>query len=131
MKILTTILFVLTFAIPGYSAPRDAAWTQVKQQLGKDLPKSAVEVLKTIDTKARAEKAWPEAVRATAQRVLLEGRIAEGKDAIGRIKGMDAELATAPAEMQPLLQTLQALWLWEYFYQNRWQFMQRLSLIHI
>jgi hypothetical protein len=125
MKILATFLFVLTLVIPGHAAPRDAAWTQVKQHLGKDLPKSAVAVLKTIDQQARAENAWPEAVRATAQRVLLEERIAEGKDAIGRIKGMDAELATAPAEMQPLLQTIQALWLWEYFYQNRWQFMQR------
>ncbi len=125
MKILATFLFVLTLTIPGCAAPGDAAWTQVKQHLNKDLPKSAVAVLKTIDQQARAERAWPEAVRATAQRVLLEGRIAEGKDAIGRIKGMDAELATAPAEMQPLLQTIQALWLWEYFYQNRWQFMQR------
>ncbi|MEI6675432.1 MAG: alpha-2-macroglobulin family protein, partial [Verrucomicrobiota bacterium] len=125
MKTSSIPAVLLLTTLIGYAAPRDAAWNQVKQHLSRDLPKSAVEVLKTIDTQARAEKAWPEAVRATAQQVLLEGRIAEGKDAIGRIKGMDAELATAPAEMQPLLQTLQALWLWEYFYQNRWQIMER------
>ena len=125
MKTLNTSLLVLMSTLLGFSAPRDAAWNQVKQHLAKDLPKSAVEVLKTIDQQARGENAWPEAVRATAQRVLLEGRIAEGKDAIGRIKGMDAELAKAPEPMQPMLQTIQALWLWEYFYQNRWQFMLR------
>ena len=125
MKTSSIPAVLLLTTLIGYAAPRDSAWNQVKQHLNKDLPKSAVAVLKTIDQQARAEKAWPEAVRATAQRVLLDGRIAEGKDAIGRIAGMDAELTTAPAEMHPLLQTLQALWLWEYFYQNRWQFMQR------
>ena len=125
MKLVTTGLLVLMSTLLGSAASRDAAWTQVKQHLNKDLPKSAIEVLNTIDAQARAENAWPEAVRATAQRVLLEGRIAEGRDAIGRIKGLDAELATAPEPMQAPLQTIQALWLWEYFHQNRWQFMQR------
>jgi len=125
MKALSTSILLIMSTLFGYSAPRDTAWNQVKQHLSKDLPKSAVEVLKTIDQQAREEKVWPEAVRATAQRVLLEGRIAEGRDAIGRIKGMDVELANAPEPMQPMLQTIQALWLWEYFYQNRWQFMQR------
>ena len=125
MKTLTASLLLLMSTLPGFSAPRDAQWDQVSKHLAKDLPKSAIEVLTTIDTQARAENAWPEAVRATAQRVMLEGRIAEGSDAIGRIKGLDPELAKAPPEMKPLLQTLQALWLWDYFSQNRWQFMQR------
>ncbi|MCX6879017.1 MAG: MG2 domain-containing protein, partial [Verrucomicrobia bacterium] len=125
MRALKTPLLMLMSTLLGNAAPRDAEWNQVKQHLAKDLPKSAITVLTTIGQRARDDMAWPEAVRATAQRVLLEGRIAEGKDAVGRIKGMDAELATAPAPMQPLLHTIQALWLWEYFYQNRWQFMQR------
>ncbi|MEO0017999.1 MAG: hypothetical protein RLZZ522_1282, partial [Verrucomicrobiota bacterium] len=125
MKALTASLLILISTLPGFSAPRDAQWDQVAMHLAKDLPKSAIEVLTTIDIQARAENAWPEAVRATAQRVMLEGRIAEGRDAIGRVTGLDPELAKAPPEMKPLLQTLQALWLWDYFYQNRWQFMQR------
>ena len=125
MKTFKTVALILMSTLVGFSAPRDAQWEQVKKHLSKDLPKSAIEVLTEIDQQARAENAWPEAIRATAQRVMLEGRIAEGRDAIGRIKGLDAELAKAPAEMKPLLQTIQAVWLWEYFYQNRWQFMQR------
>jgi uncharacterized protein YfaS (alpha-2-macroglobulin family) len=125
MKTFNTITLLLMSTLAGFSAPRDAQWDQVKKHLAKDLPKSAITVLTTIDQQARAEKAWQEAVRATAQRVLLEGRIAEGRDAIGRIKGLDPELAAAPAEMKPLLQTIQALWLWDYFSQNRWQFMGR------
>ena len=50
MKTLTTSLLLLMSTQLGYSAPRDAAWNQVKQHLGKDLPKSAIELLKTIDT---------------------------------------------------------------------------------
>lgn len=125
MKTLTATLLLLISTVPGFSATRDAQWDQVNKHLAKDLPKSAIEVLTTIDQQARAEKAWPEAVRATAQRVMLEGSIAEGRDAIGRVKGLDPELAAAPPEMKPLLQTIQALWLWDYFSQNRWQFMQR------
>jgi uncharacterized protein YfaS (alpha-2-macroglobulin family) len=125
MKPLKTITLILMSTLAGFSAPRDKEWSQVRKHLDKDLPKSAIEVLTAIDQQARAEKAWPEAIRATAQRVLLEGRIAEGRDAIGRITGLDPELATAPPEMKPLLQTIQAVWLWEYFYQNRWRFMGR------
>ena len=125
MKTFRLLTLLLMSTLTGFSAPRDNEWAKVRQHLKKDLPKSAIEVLTTIDQQARAENAWPEAIRATAQRVMLEGSIAEGRDVIGRIKGLDAELAKSPPEMKPLLQTIQAVWLWEYFYQNRWQFMQR------
>ena len=86
----TSCLILALSTLLGSAAPRDAEWGQVKQHLAKDLPKSAIAVLTTIDQQARAESAWPEALRATAQRVLLEGRIAEGRDAVGRIKGIGA-----------------------------------------
>lgn len=125
MKTLKTAALLLMSALPALSGPRDDQWSQVRKHLDKDLPKSAIEVLTTIDQQARAEQAWPEAIRATAQRIRLTGSIAEGRDEIGPIKGLETELATVPAPMKPLLQTIQALWIWEYYYQNRWQFMQR------
>ncbi|MCF7730995.1 MAG: hypothetical protein K9N23_04880 [Akkermansiaceae bacterium] len=125
MKPLKTAVLLLMSAIPAFSGPRDAQWSQVRKHIDKDLPKSAIEVLTAIDQQARAEQAWPEAIRATAQRIRLAGAINEGRDEIGPIKGLEVELATVPAPMKPLLQTIQALWIWDYFYQNRWQFMQR------
>lgn len=125
MKPIRTAILLLMSAIPSFSGPRDIQWSQVRNDLDKDLPKSAIEKLQTIDQAARAEQAWPEAIRATALRLRLAGRIAEGRDEIGPIKGLEAEMAVVPPPMKPLLQTVQALWIWEYYYQNRWQFMQR------
>ena len=38
---------------------------------------------------------------------------------------MEAEIARAPKEIVPLLDTLLANWYWHYFQNNRWRFMQR------
>ena len=125
MKPIRTAILLIMSAIPSFSGPRDSQWSQVRKDLDKDLPKSAIEKLQAIDQAARADQAWPEAIRATALRLRLAGRIAEGRDEIGPIKNLDAEMANTPPPMKPLLQTVQALWIWEYYYQNRWQFMQR------
>jgi hypothetical protein len=119
------LLSVMLACSPLLAGPRDAEWKKVEDYMNKDLPKSAITELAAIDAKARAEKAWPEAIRATAQRVKLEGTIEEGADVIGPIKRLEKELEAAPEEMKPLLQTIDALWLWSYFTQNQWQFMQR------
>ncbi len=54
----------------------------------------------------------------------LEGNI-QGNKAEENIVRLEAEIAKAPAEMKPVLQTLLAHWYWSYFEQNRWRFMQR------
>ena len=110
---------------PLMAGSRDEEWKKVEDFMNKDLPKTAIKELLAIDAKAREEKAWPEAIRATALRVKLQGTIEEGADVIGPIKGLEKELAAAPEEMKPLLQTIDALWLWSYYTQNQWQFMQR------
>ncbi|MCX6878224.1 MAG: MG2 domain-containing protein, partial [Verrucomicrobia bacterium] len=125
MRLLTSFLLVLASALSAHSAPRDAQWQQVSEYFDKDRPKSAIKVLTTIDQQARAEKAWPEAIRATAEHALLEDRVAGGRDSLGRIKTLDAELATAPKPMRLLLQTIQAIWLARYFDNNRWSLLDR------
>ncbi len=117
-------IFFMTVGLV-FGGPRDAEWKKVEEAAEKDLPKTVIELLKPIEAQARAEKAWAEAIRANAQRVLADAKINEGIDVIGRIKAMDQELLTAPAEMKPMMQAIQALWLWNYFSQNQYKFMQR------
>ena len=123
--VMKRILSFMLVCSPLLAGPRDAEWKKVEDYIKKDLPKSAITELLAIDAKARAEKAWPEAIRASLQRVKLEGNIEEGADVIGSIKTLEKELAAAPVEMKPLLQTIDALWLWSYYTQNQWRFMHR------
>ncbi len=38
---------------------------------------------------------------------------------------MKEAIATAPEPMKPVMNAILANWYWNYFNQNRWQFMQR------
>ncbi|MFM2171144.1 MAG: hypothetical protein RI957_1373 [Verrucomicrobiota bacterium] len=107
------------------AATRDQQWKKVEEEINKDLPKSAISTLTAIDAAARSEKAWAEAIRATAQRILLQGRIDEGRSPTAAIEMMQKTMIDAPAEMKPVLGVIQSLWLWSYFQQNEWRFRQR------
>lgn len=109
----------------GCAAPRDDQWKKVEEDMEKDLPKSAIETLTAIDAAARQEKAWAEAIRATAQRIQLQGRIEEGRSPTAAIEMMQKTIVDAPAEMKPMLGVVQSLWLWNYFQQNEWRFRRR------
>ena len=109
----------------GCAAPRDDQWKKVEEDMEKDLPKSAIETLTAIDAAARQEKAWAEAILATAQRIRLQGRIEEGRSPTAAIEMMQKTIVDAPAEMKPMLGVVQSLWLWNYFQQNEWRFRQR------
>ncbi|MBT3293971.1 MAG: hypothetical protein HN919_18650 [Verrucomicrobia bacterium] len=100
------------------------AWAEVHaaQKAGK--PKTAIELIKPLIKQAVEAGDYPFAVKAIGYRIKAEGDI-EGHKAEERITRMHAELATAPAAMKPIMQTLLAHWYWGYFQQNRWRFMQR------
>jgi hypothetical protein len=55
---------------------------------------------------------------------VLEANI-QGNKPEEKITRLEAEIAKAPKEMVPILDTLLAQWYWEYFQQNRWRFVQR------
>src|SRR6185503_7637850 len=73
---------------------------------------------------AMAEKAYGEAAKAIARKIVLEGNI-QGNKAEEKITRMEAEIAKAPKEIVPMLDTILANWYWHYFQNNRWRFMQR------
>jgi len=110
---------VLTFA-----ASRDAPWKDLDDAINKGLPKTAIEKLDPIIQGALKEKAWGEATKAIARKIVLEGNI-QGNKPEEKITRLNAEIARAPKEIVPLLETIRANWHWQYFLQNRWRFMQR------
>ena len=117
-----TALVLVTSSLQA--GPRDAQWKAVEDAIQKGLPKTAITNLEPIIQGALKDKAYAEAVKAIGQKIALEGNI-EGNKPEEKITRLEAEIAKAPKEMVPLLDTLQAEWYWQYFQHNRWRFMQR------
>lgn len=126
MKLRSFLLavFVSLFAAVSPAAPRDAQWKKVDEAAAQKLPQTAIAELNAIHTAALADGRHAEATKALAQRIVLEGRI-QGDNAEERIVRLEAEMAKAPAAMRPVMEALLAHWYWNYFQENRWQFMRR------
>ncbi|MCX7009036.1 MAG: hypothetical protein NTY53_17610, partial [Kiritimatiellaeota bacterium] len=62
--------------------------------------------------------------KAICMKIAMEGQV-EGNKAEEKIVRLQAEVAKAPAEMQPMMEAVLAHWYWQYFQQNRWRFQQR------
>jgi uncharacterized protein YfaS (alpha-2-macroglobulin family) len=115
----------LLLATTAYAAsPRDAQWKKVQDAINQGLPKTAITNLEPIITGALKDRAYAEAAKAIGKKIVLEGNI-QGNKPEEKITRLEAEIVKAPAEMVPILDTLQAHWYWQYFQQNRWRFMQR------
>src|SRR5262245_2698410 len=117
-------VFLLVAARPAVPPDRAAQWKKVDEAVNKGLPKTAIQELEPIIEAALKDKAYPEAVRAIAKKIALEGNI-QGNKPEERITRMKAEIAKAPAEMVPAMDAILAHWYWHYFQQNRWRFLQR------
>ncbi len=103
---------------------RPEQWKKVRDAESKGLPQTAIKELDPIIESTLAEKAYPEAIKAIAKKIALEGTI-QGNKPEERITRMKAEIAKAPKEMVPVMDAILAQWYWHYFQQNRWRFVQR------
>src|SRR5258708_745721 len=117
-SLLLTFMSVALAALSAPAASRLAEWNKVEDAISKGLPKTAIEQLDPIIKAALAEKAYGEATKAIARKIVLEGNI-QGNKPEEKITRMQAEIAKAPAAMVPLLDTILANWYWHYFQQNR------------
>ncbi len=107
-----------------HAGPRDAQWKAVEDAVKKGLPKTAITNLEPIIQAALKDKAYAEAVKAIGEKIALEGNV-QGNKPEEKIIRLQAEIAKAPREMVPLMDTLLAEWYWQYLQQNRWRFQQR------
>ena len=125
--ILFPLVVVATLLLQGpqvMAGKWDQQWKQVDDAVNKGLPKTAIERLNPIIQGAMQEKAYPEAIKAIAKKIVLEGNT-EGNKPEEKIARLEAEIAKAPKEMAPVMNAILADWYWHYFQQNRWRFMQR------
>jgi len=125
-RTIKVLVFTLIMAIhfPLSAGQREDLWRQVNDAVQKGLPKTAIANLEPIIAGALKDKAYPEAAKAIAKKIALEGNI-EGNKPEEKIVRLETEIKRAPKEMAPVLETLLAHWYWQYFQQNRWRFMQR------
>src|SRR5262245_509324 len=75
MKLRLVLGLILFVAQVGWGASRQAEWKKVDEAMSKGLPKTAIEELEPIIRDALAEKAYGEAAKAIARKILLEGNI--------------------------------------------------------
>lgn len=104
--------------------PRAEQWKKVDEAQKKGLPRTAIKELEPIIESALKEKNYPEAIKAIAKKISLEGNI-EGNKPEEKIVRMKAAIASLPAEMHAVMNAVLAHWYWQYFQQNRWRFVQR------
>ncbi len=106
------------------SDERQEMWKRVDDALGKSLPKTAIEALDAIYQSALADKDYDEAIRAVCRKHQIQSQI-EGGDQAVSIKLLQKEVDQYPEAIRSVLKAILANWYWNYYQQNRWQFMQR------
>ncbi|UCD52024.1 MAG: hypothetical protein JSW27_05175, partial [Phycisphaerales bacterium] len=122
-------MYVLTAAVVGVTlslslaGPRDSQWAQVENAMDRGLPRTAIAVLDEIIPGALEDQAYAESAKAICLQIALEGWFESDYDKL--IVQLETALAEAPEPMQPVMETVLALWYWEFLRQNRWQFVQR------
>jgi hypothetical protein len=82
MKMLQLWVGLLTLVLMSASvsgAPRDSQWAKVDDAVNKGLPKTAIEELEPIIQRAMRDKAYGEAAKAIARKIVLEGNIQGNK----------------------------------------------------
>ncbi len=126
-RILFALGLIMIAAGTHAASPRAADWNKVEEAIKQGLPQTAITNLQPIIQGALADQAWAEATKAICRRIALEGQI-QGNRPEEKIVRLEAELAQAPAEIKPLLETVLAEWYWQYFQMNRWRFLQRTAV---
>jgi hypothetical protein len=99
-------------------------WAKVEQFERDGLPKSALEVVEQILSMARSEKNTNQIYKAFMHKMKYEIQTFDN-GYLHVINTLRAETVKAEMPVQPILESLYAEILWNYYLQNRWQIMSR------
>ncbi|WP_077924181.1 alpha-2-macroglobulin [Spirosoma sp. 209] len=99
-------------------------WKQADSLLKKGLPKSALEIVNRIYTRARADRNHPQVVKAAMYRLSHQPYSTEDVHA-ELIESLRRDVADSPAPARNVLQSILAETYWQYYERNRWKFQNR------
>ncbi|GAB4001256.1 alpha-2-macroglobulin family protein [Spirosoma daeguense] len=126
-----TIFFILAaLAASGQSRPQpDYArdWKRADSLVAKGLPKSALEIAERIYKEAKAQKNYPQVVKAAIRR--LSFRASSDEDSYKElVRTLKADVAETPEPAKSILQSVLGDTYWQYFQQNRYKFYNRTTV---
>lgn len=99
-------------------------WNQVEKLELADTPKSALEIVQQIETKAKAENNQPQLIKT----LLFKSKFAmilEEDSQLSVVEDFKAMITKTEAPAKNVLQNMLAKVYWDYFQQNRYQFYDR------
>ena len=105
----------------------DPLWKAVQQALDEGRPQTAIERLEPIVTRAAAAGNHPESIRALTLKLELEASTRPDQP-VEKLVKMRALIDASPEPMRPVMEAIQARWLWQFFQQHRWQFAERTAV---
>ncbi len=99
-------------------------WDKVEKARRDGLPKTAVSLLKEIETEAFKKNNDAEYLKAATLRIKIESDVEGGNPEI-KIRKLQEIMSDAKPEHKAVFQLIEALWFTEYYHQNRYRFVQR------
>jgi hypothetical protein len=99
-------------------------WKNVEIAIQQGQPRVAITQLKLIEKSCFEQKAYPEAIRAMVQGIVLELQF-EDAASERAILLLQKRMEGTPKSIRPILHTILANWYWDYFQGNRWRFQDR------
>ncbi len=103
------------------------AWKAVQASLDQGRVQTAIEQLQPIIDAAKAADNHPETIKAITLQIALQSSIQSDRPDL-RLRLLRQAIDEAPAAMQPVMEAIQARWMWHFFQQHRWQFAQRTTV---
>ncbi len=108
------------------TSPSDYAkdWQRADAAMAAGLPKSALTIADQIYSRAKADRNYPQLVKATLRRTVYRS-FREDDAYPDIIQGLRADIADAPQPARSVMQSVLGDLYWQYFQQNRWKLMDR------
>ncbi|WP_452222902.1 alpha-2-macroglobulin family protein [Lacinutrix chionoecetis] len=126
MNKLVTLLMIILFANTSLSQNNNYSklWSEVENLEVKGLPKSALEIVETIEKQAKAENNSPQLIKVMLFKSKFMLTLEEDAQ-LSIINAFKAEIKKSEVPTKNVLENILATLYWQYFQQNRWKFYNR------